>query len=82
MGIIASSLRMNGATIDATAAPASQPRDFTSSAFAIRYRQRAEYGYAQVSSMIHDDYASAGTAPAAAAANSAGVRPTTKRARK
>src|SRR5690348_2956417 len=81
-GMTASSPRTTGAKQDATIAAAIHPRERTTSAFAISRKQSAAKGYASVSSTIHDEYASAGTAAAPAAANSAAQRPTSMRARK
>src|SRR5205823_816989 len=81
-GITTSSPRTTGARIEPATAAAIHTRERTRSAFAIRSRQSVEYGYASVSSTIHEEYASEGIIAAPAAAKRAGVRPTTIRARK
>ena len=50
-----SSPRTNGAKSEATIAPAIQPRLLSISAFAMRKKQSAAYGYATVSSTIQDE---------------------------
>src|SRR4051812_9726481 len=66
-GITTSSPLTAGATAEATTAEAIHQGLRSSSAFVISRKQSAAYGYAKVSSTSHDEYASAGTAPVAAA---------------
>ena len=66
---------------DRPAARSPSPAPSTS-AFAIRKKQSAAYGYASVSSTMYDEYASDGIAPAPAAANSAACGRRRIRARK
>src|SRR5205085_3713892 len=54
-GIIDSSPRTKGATTEARIAPAIHPRERVRSALAIMKKQKAAYGYASVSSTIHDE---------------------------
>jgi hypothetical protein len=79
-GIIASSPRTNGATRDAITAPAIHQRDGVTSARRIRKSERVDQKYANGSSTIIDEYATAGIAADAAATKSAGLRPTNRRA--
>src|SRR5689334_11859966 len=77
-GIIESSPRTNGATAEARTAPPIQARERVTSAFAIKKKQNAAYGYASVSSTIHEEYAIEGMTAAPVAASSAALRPTTR----
>src|SRR5947209_8217521 len=81
-GITTSSPRTKGATSAATAAAAIQARPRVASAFTSRKKQSAEYGYANGSSRIREEYESAGIVAAPAAAKSAQRCETSCRARK
>src|SRR4051794_15683043 len=68
IGITISSPRTAGAISDAATPAITQPRERCTSAFAISRSASAAYGYANVSSTIHDEYASEGIAAAPVAA--------------
>src|SRR5262249_1873665 len=80
-GTASSSRRTNGASNDATIAPAIHQRVPRSNAPAIRKKHSAAHGYPIVSGAISDENIIEGTSTAPAAANSAARRPATKRAR-
>src|SRR5262245_58984044 len=78
----ASCVLTNGATSDAATAPAIQPRERWTSAFAISRKQSVAHGYASGSSSRNEENASDGIAAVAAAANSDAGGRTSIRARK